>query len=370
MSLLPAMALGQDCNPNSCPNITCSDGVSPVCTDSGYWVCACANNEDATCYEQSDCENEGDTCVDGCCVYSAGCSDGACVEDSDCGDTESWYCSEGCCQEDNGCGAAYNCAYESSDGCGCALACDCQSGNCSFGSCSDGGGSDGCDDPGNGWFESADGCTCDFWNDCQSGWCEDGKCASSDPIIVDLSGAGFALTNSSNGVKFDFFGNGTPIQIAWTAGGADVGWLALDRNGNGKIDDGAELFSNLTPQPSAPPGEKVGFRALAVYDKPSNGGNGDGKIDRQDAIFSKLRVWVDRNHNGATAAGELLTMQQAGIQSISLAYGSSKWVDAYGNQFRYRSKVVFSKGVPASDQYVYDVILVTSNTPSTSPKGH
>jgi hypothetical protein len=60
-------------------------------------------------------------------------------------------------------------------------------------------------------------------------------------------------------------------------------------------------------------------------------------------------------------------MQQAGIQSISLSYGLSKWVDAYGNQFRYRSKITFSVGVPAGDQYVYDVILVgappTTDTP-------
>jgi hypothetical protein len=57
-------------------------------------------------------------------------------------------------------------------------------------------------------------------------------------------------------------------------------------------------------------------------------------------------------------------MEKAGIQSISLSVGLSTWVDAYGNKFRYRSKIAFTGGVPASDQYVYDVILVTANTPA------
>jgi hypothetical protein len=178
-----------------------------------------------------------------------------------------------------------------------------------------------------------------------------------DPIIVDLSGAGFRLTGVQNGVKFDFFGKGRPLQMAWTVAGANAGWLALDRNGNGQIDNGAELFSNVTPQPGRP---KLGFRALAVYDQPANGGNGDGVIDRRDAVFPKLLVWVDKNHNGVSDPGELLTMQQAGIQSISLDYTLSSWVDSFGNQFRYRGKIAFTDGVPAGDQYVYDVLLGTA----------
>jgi len=196
---------------------------------------------------------------------------------------------------------------------------------------------------------------------CQCGVCGDSYgdiVCSVQPILVDLGGAGLSLTSAQNGIKFDSFRSGRLIQMAWTTAGADVGWLALDRNGNGRIDDGAELFSNVTPQPR--PGPRSGFRALAVYDQPANGGNGDGVIDQRDSVFSRLRVWVDKNHNGVTEPGELLTMQQAGIQSISLDYKLAKWVDAYGNQFLYRSKITFANGVPAGDQYVYDVLLGTA----------
>jgi hypothetical protein len=181
---------------------------------------------------------------------------------------------------------------------------------------------------------------------------------SDDPIIVDLSGNGFPLTSAQNGVKFDFLGNGSLTQMAWTAPGANAGWLALDRNGNGQIDNGAELFSNVTPQPG--PGPKLGFRALAVYDQPANGGNGDGVIDQRDAVFSHLLVWVDKNHDGISEPGELLTMDQAGISAISLDYQNKKWVDAYGNQFRYRAKIVLGGHGQGPDHWAYDVTLVTA----------
>jgi len=151
------------------------------------------------------------------------------------------------------------------------------------------------------------------------------------------------------------------VRSAWTAAGSNIGWLALDRNNNGQIEDGAELFGNSTPQPSPRPHAPTGFRALAVYDQPANGGNGDGIIDQKDTIFSSLRVWVDKNHNGITDPGELLTMQQAGIKSISLHPNDSHWTDAYGNQFRYRSKITFTSGKNKDDRYVYDVILTTTN---------
>ena len=103
------------------------------------------------------------------------------------------------------------------------------------------------------------------------------------PIIIDLTGNGFDLTSAANGVLFDITGTDHPIQIAWT-GNANNAFLALDRNGNGVINSGAELFGNFAAQPAS--AHPNGFAALAVYDDPANGGNGDGVIDARDAIFS------------------------------------------------------------------------------------
>ena len=181
---------------------------------------------------------------------------------------------------------------------------------------------------------------------------------AADPIIIDLTGAGFPLTTPQNGVKFDFFNNGKLVQLGWTQAGSNVGWLALDRNGDSKINDGAELFGNYSPQPNVRPMGPMGFRALAVFDEPAYGEKHDGVIDEKDAVFSKLRVWVDKNHNGISEPGELFTMKDVGIQSISLHYSESHWTDVYGNQFRYRSKITFNSGSNKDDRYLYDVVLV------------
>jgi len=97
--LLQAIAFGQGCDPNSCPNITCAAGVSPVCTESGYWVCGCTTSGDSTCYSASDCGSENYSCVDGCCVDNVGCTVGVCLSRADCGsNTSAWACSDGCCE--------------------------------------------------------------------------------------------------------------------------------------------------------------------------------------------------------------------------------------------------------------------------------
>lgn len=177
------------------------------------------------------------------------------------------------------------------------------------------------------------------------------------PVILDLGGNGFHLAGSENGVFFDIDGDHVKERIGWTRPNADDAFLVLDRNRNGQVDDGLELFGNAASQPAS--SSPNGFQALAMFDQPVLGGNGDGKLTVADLVFSELRFWLDANQDGVSAPAELSSVDAWGVVEIDLGYKESRRRDAEGNEFRYRAHVTFADGTKS---FAYDVFF-TRQTP-------
>ncbi|MBN3815175.1 hypothetical protein G3N57_00495, partial [Paraburkholderia sp. Se-20369] len=143
-----------------------------------------------------------------------------------------------------------------------------------------------------------------------------------DPLVLDLNGSGIKTVGIDSGAHFDYNGTGFAQKTAWVT--PDEGILVIDKNGDGKI-TGDELIGNAGTDATTTAAN--GFTTMASLNS-----NSDGVIDARDPAFSQLRVWIDANGDGTSQAGELKTLGELGITSLSLAYTGESVTDTNGNK--------------------------------------
>lgn len=178
------------------------------------------------------------------------------------------------------------------------------------------------------------------------------------PVVLDLANVGrFEGPNlGESDVRFDVLGNGREVQTGWVA--PSMGLLALDRDGDGKITSGAELFGEGTRRADGSTYNN-GYVALAAHDD-----NRDGIIDSRDSVFNKLIVWRDDNSDGKSAPSELIPLAKLGITGISVVFGPSfrHGAPALGeNDVRYESRYFGPKACGSDGCLSFDVFFATGS---------
>ena len=179
-----------------------------------------------------------------------------------------------------------------------------------------------------------------------------------DPLILDLDGDGIETVSLKKGVNFDFDNNGFAEKTGWI--GKDDALLVHDINKNGQIDNGSELFGDLTTVDETVASN--GFEALKLYDK-----NQDGIINSSDEIYSQLQLWKDGNQNGKVDANELLSLSQLGITGFNLNYENINIADENGNSHTQKSTYIKSDGTMGTLEDVWfqkdsaDTIAIETN---------
>ncbi|HJQ40363.1 MAG TPA: hypothetical protein VKB93_24730 [Thermoanaerobaculia bacterium] len=143
--------------------------------------------------------------------------------------------------------------------------------------------------------------------------------------MLDLNGDGIHTTSVENSVWFDIDGDGALEPMAWTDPATDEGFLYLDLDHKGRVTNGSELFGVGTVMPDGSRG-RDGFTALSRYD-----GNADAVLDANDDIWPRLRIWVDRNHNGICDPSETGPIAAYGVKTIDITPAVVRWNDNAGN---------------------------------------
>lgn len=163
-----------------------------------------------------------------------------------------------------------------------------------------------------------------------------------EPLMIDLGQDGFHLGKAGAGIYYDFENSGIYRPVQWVSRGGNEAFLALDKNNNGQIDNGAELFGRGILLQS---GLKAshGFEELAQYDELMLGGNNDGVIDSQDSIWSSLSLWLDSNADGNSTHDELSLLADSDITALNLDAKENGRRDHAGNLLRFWSWATSSK---------------------------
>jgi hypothetical protein len=176
------------------------------------------------------------------------------------------------------------------------------------------------------------------------------------PIVIDLDQDGYELCGTGDAVAFDLNADGRAEWTTWTTRGSDDAFLALDKNRNGKIDGGAELFGDAVPLANGTL-PVSGFDVLAEFDDAAHGGNGDAHIDSEDAVWSDLLLWIDANHDGDSNITEIRRLSSA-VMSIDTRYTYSGRRDRHGNLLRFKAKaLVIGRRGGLRMTSVYDVFF-------------
>lgn len=172
------------------------------------------------------------------------------------------------------------------------------------------------------------------------------------PIIIKLTQGAYRLTGAESPVSFDIAAVGTPTRIGWTAPDSDEAFLWLDRDHDGRVGSGAELFGTATPLRNGRTASN-GFIALAELDD-----DGNGVIDASDAVWPLLMLWVDRDHDGRSTGAEVTALAASDVTAIDLRHHWTGREDTHGNFYRYEAKASFRTAAGGERSFpIYDVFF-------------